>query len=205
MDPSQYIKKAWNIMQNDFGVFFGGTILLYLIIFAASIIPFGGIVLKGPAMVGIMYVSLRALRNEPYQFGDIFKGFDFFGESAIASLLIFLIALVATIASILCCFVPLLFVAPFLFYPYAFIIDKKMSGISALQASFELVKKDYGRHLVLCILIILLNLVGLLLCCVGIIFTAAIATVAMAVAYNDLVPKEEAPVVVEPMATENPF
>ncbi|HEX2953337.1 MAG TPA: hypothetical protein VHR47_05060, partial [Bacillota bacterium] len=174
MTPSQYIKEAWHIMQKDFGVFFGGILLLFLIIGAGVVVPFGNIILEGPAMVGIMLVSLRAIRQEPYEFGDIFKGFEYFGESVIASFLIFLVSL----AGVLCCIIPAFFLAPFLFYPFAFIIDKKMTGMDAFKASWELVKKDYGRHFVLYLLIILLNLLGLLLCCVGVLFTSAIGTIA---------------------------
>lgn len=196
MTPWQYIKKAWELMQADMGVFLGGILLLYLIITA---IPFGGFFIQGPAMIGIMLVSLRALRGEPYEFGDIFKGFEYFVEAILASLLVMLV----TLGAVLCCLIPVLFITPFLFYPYAFIVDKKMSGIDAFKASWDLVKRDYSRHLVLWIWIILINCVGLLFCCIGVYFTSALTTIALAVAYNDLVPKEEAPAVAEPMAPAN--
>ena len=190
MTPSQYISKAWNLVQSDLGVFLGGVLLMMLI---GGAFP---ILLMGPAMVGIMYVSLRALRGQPYEFSDLFKGFDFFGESIIA----FLLVLPISLSAAFCCVIPVLFIYPFLLYPYAFVVDKKMSGVDAFKASWNLVKADYGRHLVFFLLMVFWNLIGILLCCVGVFVTSAVMTVAVAVAYNDLVPKEEETSVAAPMA-----
>lgn len=195
MGPSDYIKRAWELMKGDFGVLWGGIFLLNVLnAIVGSVIPvLGSLVFYGVVMSGIMIVCLKALRNQPYEFNDLFKGFDYFGEAFIAGILA---SLATTIAWFLCC-LPGLFLTPFFFYPFAFIVDKKMKAMDALKASWDLVAKDYGRHLTLFLLTILINTAGLLLCCVGLIFTSVLTTIALAVAYYDLVPSEEVPVIAE--------
>lgn len=195
MSPFDYIKRAWELMQKDFGVLWGGIFLLNVLnAIVGSVIPvLGSMVFYGVVMSGTMIVCLRALRNQPYEFNDLFKGFDYFGEAFLAGVL----AMLASLIAFLFCCLPSLFLAPFFFYPFAFIVDKKMKAMDALKASWNLVAKDYGRHLTLFFLILLLNIVGFLVCCIGVIFTSVLGTIALAVAYHDLVPSEEVPVVVE--------
>lgn len=195
MGPSDYIKRAWELMRKDFGILWGGIFLLNVLqtIVGSAVPLLGGLVFYGVVMAGTMIVSLRAARNQPYEFNDLFKGFDFFGEAFLAGIIVFFVTFLGWL---MCCF-PGFFITPFFFYPFAFIVDKKMTAIDAIKASWDLVSKDYGRHLTLFLLTILLNFVGLLICCIGIIFTSVIGTIALAVAYNDLVPSEEVPVVEE--------
>lgn len=206
MGTVDYIKRAWVLMKGDFGTLWGGIFLLKVLqASVGSTIPvLGGLVFYGVIMAGTMLVCLRAIRNQPYEFGDLFKGFDFFGEAFIAGIIVFF----ATFFAWLLCCLPGFFLAPFFFYPFAFIVDKKMSAMDAVKASWNLVAKDYGRHLTLYLLILLLNFLGFLACFVGVIFTSVLGTIALAVAYNDLVPSEEVlPIaeVVEGVPPENTF
>ena len=50
-----------------------------------SVVPLG--ILMGPMMCGIYLALFKHRRGQPVEFGDLFKGFDFFGESIIAALL----------------------------------------------------------------------------------------------------------------------
>jgi uncharacterized membrane protein len=52
-----------------------------------SLVPLG--ILMGPMMCGTYLVLFRHMRRQPIEFGMLFKGFDFFVESLIATLLQF--------------------------------------------------------------------------------------------------------------------
>ena len=80
IDATGCISNAWNLIQPNYWLFFGISFVAFLIMFAVSLIPFiGGAVtalLTPPIMGGVYYVSLRAMRGEPVDFGMMFKGFE---------------------------------------------------------------------------------------------------------------------------------
>lgn len=80
--PMECFRAGWKLIKDKYWLFFGITVLGYLI---ASLGPMG--VLAGPAMCGIYYCLLRHLRGEPVKFEMLFKGFDYFIQSLIAALL----------------------------------------------------------------------------------------------------------------------
>lgn len=187
MATSGYVKQAWTVMTSDLGVLWGGFLLMrFMVMLSGVVVPLGGLLVYGPVQIGLMYVALQALRSEPYTFSDLFKGFDYFIDGLVLHLLISLISFFAW----LCCLLPGFFLTPFFFYPFAFVIDKKMTATEAFKASWDLVSQNYSKHFVLFLLMILLNIIGLLMCCVGSFFTSVLTTIMVAVVYNDLVPRE---------------
>lgn len=80
IDATGCISNAWNLIKPNYWLFFGIAFVAALIIGAVSYIPFIGAVLAAllspPVMGGVYYVSLRAMRGEPVDFGMMFKGFE---------------------------------------------------------------------------------------------------------------------------------
>ena len=83
VDPIECIKNGWELVKPNYLLFVGMCLIGYFIGIA---VPLG--ILMGPMMAG-MYTCLFAARRreEPIEFGMLFKGFDFFGPSLIATLL----------------------------------------------------------------------------------------------------------------------
>ena len=54
-------------------------------IIIGSVVPLG--ILMGPMMCGIYLAMFQTRRGEPIEFGVLFKGFDFFGDAVVATLL----------------------------------------------------------------------------------------------------------------------
>jgi uncharacterized membrane protein len=83
VDPVECIKRGWEIVKPNYLLFVGMCFIGY---FIGTAVPLG--ILMGPMMAG-MYLCLLAARRreEPVEFGMLFKGFDFFGPSLIATLL----------------------------------------------------------------------------------------------------------------------
>ncbi len=80
--PMECLKTGWALIKPQYWLFFGITAVGMLI---ASLVPFG--ILMGPMMCGIYLAFFQARRNQPIEFGIVFKGFDYFGQSLIASLI----------------------------------------------------------------------------------------------------------------------
>lgn len=81
VQPMVCLKSGWALIKDQYWLFVGMSAVAILL---GSVVPFG--ILMGPMMCGI-YLSLFQLRRgRPVEFGNLFKGFDYFGESIIATL-----------------------------------------------------------------------------------------------------------------------
>jgi len=81
VEPVSCIKGGWELIKNQYWLFVGMTLIGLLI---GGAVP---IVLMGPMMCGLNLAFLKTRRGEPIEFGTLFKGFDYFGQSVIAAVL----------------------------------------------------------------------------------------------------------------------
>ncbi len=82
VEPVECIKAGWNLIKSQYWLFVGMTVVGMLI---GSVIPLG--ILMGPMMCGIYLALFQTRRGQPIEFGLLFKGFDYFGDAVIATLL----------------------------------------------------------------------------------------------------------------------
>ena len=82
VDPIQCIKDGWALIKDQYWLFVGMCLVALLI---GSAVPLG--ILLGPMMCGIYLTFFKRRRGEPIEFGTLFKGFDYFGPSVVATLL----------------------------------------------------------------------------------------------------------------------
>jgi hypothetical protein len=82
VEPVECIKGGWDLIKNQYWLFVGMTVVGILI---GSAVPLG--ILLGPMMCGLYLTFFKARRREPIEFAMLFKGFDFFGPSLVATLL----------------------------------------------------------------------------------------------------------------------
>ena len=81
ISPMECIKEGWALIKDQYWLFFGITLVGLLI---GGAIP---VVLLGPMMVGIFLCLQERQRNQPVEFGLLFKGFDLFVPSLIVAVL----------------------------------------------------------------------------------------------------------------------
>ena len=82
VEPVKCLKEGWNLVKDQYWLFVGMCLVGMLI---GSAIPFG--ILLGPMMCGIYFTFFQLRRGRPIEFGNLFKGFDYFGQSLIATLI----------------------------------------------------------------------------------------------------------------------
>lgn len=83
MNPVQYVSGAisagdciggaWTLVTRKLGMYIGLGIVMMLML---GCIPFLNWILFGPVMGGFYYLVLRDMRDEPADFGMLFKGFE---------------------------------------------------------------------------------------------------------------------------------
>lgn len=81
ISPMECIKEGWALIKDQYWLFFGITVVGLLI---GGLVP---VVLLGPMMVGIFLCLQQRQRNQPVEFGLLFKGFDLFVPSLIVAVL----------------------------------------------------------------------------------------------------------------------
>jgi len=82
VQPVECIKAGWELIKPQYWLFVGIVVVGMLV---GSVVPFG--ILMGPMMCGIYLTLFATRRNQPIEFGMLFKGFDFFGDAIVATLL----------------------------------------------------------------------------------------------------------------------
>jgi len=171
----RWIGEGWALVKADLGNY----IVISLLFALLSGVP----LIQGPLIAGFHIFTMKKLMGRNAEFGDLFKGFNLFVPTLVASLLIGLF----TFAGTLLCIIPGLVVAAMYKFTYLFIVDKRMDFWPAMQASHAVVKNDYFGFTMFLILAFLVNLLGVLCCIVGLLVTIPLTFAAITVAYKEIV------------------
>jgi hypothetical protein len=176
-NTGRWIGAGWNMVKEDLGTFFLMALVLSLI---SSAVP---IILQGPLIAGFHIYCMKKLLNRRAEFADLFKGFNFFIPTLVASLVISCFTLLGLIA----CVIPALVVAAMYKFTYLFIVDKRMDFWPAMQASHAIVKQDYFGFTMFLLAMIGINILGALCCVVGVFIAIPITLAAITIAYQEIV------------------
>lgn len=101
----------------------------------------------------------------------------------------FLVAVMTIIGTILC-ILPGIAVAIFSAFVYYFTLDKEQDAITAIKSSWSLVAKNFGSVLLLLLALFGINILGFLVCFVGLLVTIPLSYIAVAYAYRRLVDEQ---------------
>jgi uncharacterized membrane protein len=129
----------------------------------------------------VIRATLQIVRGERLDASKIMSG-ENVGPYIVAALIVAVAAFVGFIFLVIPGLVVLFFAH---FYGY-FIVDKNMSPIEAIGASFNLVKSNLGVVFVFYLLCLLVTLVGLLACLVGLVIAWPVVVIATGYMYKRL-------------------
>jgi hypothetical protein len=82
VEPMKCLREGFNLVKDRYWFFVG---MCFVAILVGSAVPFG--VLMGPMMCGLYMTFFLKRRGQPIEFSTLFKGFDHFGQSVIATLI----------------------------------------------------------------------------------------------------------------------
>ncbi|KQT22192.1 beta-carotene 15,15'-monooxygenase [Chryseobacterium sp. Leaf404] len=133
-----------------------------------------------PLYLGLIYVTNKFNNKQQIEFTDIFIGYR---QNLAQTLLYGLITTIIFYISLAMCGFPFLFVFPLFILGLPMLLFENLSATDAIGKAFNIAKQDYGVFLGVGILGGLLSISGLILCCIGIIFTIPFIYVVMYSAY----------------------
>jgi hypothetical protein len=82
VEPMTCLKEGFERIKDKYWFFVG---MCFVAILVSSAVPFG--ILMGPMMCGLYMTLFMKRLGQPIEFGTLFKGFDHFGQSLIATLI----------------------------------------------------------------------------------------------------------------------
>jgi uncharacterized membrane protein len=176
-DTMRWIGDGWDVVKGDLGTFVLMTIVMMLVNGAVPVL------LQGATTAGFQGACLKRLRGQNPEVGDLFTGFQFFGSTLGAHVVISILAFIGVLLFI----IPGLVVLAMYNFTYLFIVDKQMDMGTAMRASHAVVKQDYFGYTMFVIALGLLNIAGVLCLFVGLLVTVPITFAAISVAYRDVV------------------
>jgi uncharacterized membrane protein len=183
VNMGNWISRAWDVLFSDIGYFILIALIYILVISVASATIVGEFIVMGPLAVGFYYIAFKKLQGKGFEIGDISKGFNFFTAAVISSILI---SVFMAIGFTLCIIPGIIICALYTFTP-VFILDKKLDFWNAMEASRKVAQKHIFELSIFVIILGLINLLGVILCLVGIFVTIPLTILATAIAYEELV------------------
>jgi uncharacterized membrane protein len=193
----------------------GGMSLLAQIPFIGILLSLASLVITGPLTAGVYLFLLKNIRHQPSDIGDVFLGFRVnFGQLVVGYIVISLLTGLAALPGICLMVYPLyqfshheavtaalvlmagagfvLALVPAIYlniswiYALPLIIDRQMEFWPAMGASRTLVGKHWWSVFGLVVVCGLINLVGVIACCVGIFVSLPLSIGALMYAYETI-------------------
>jgi uncharacterized membrane protein len=179
-DIVQLFKDAWELFKNNVSPLLGGYLVAMVVISASGLVYIGPLVLSGPLMLGMFKMARLAVNGEPVEFSELFSGFQRFLDAFVANLLTTLF----TVIGMVFCIIPGLFIGLMYMLTYLFMHDDKLAFWDAMEASRRTVMNNPVQWILLWLALCLFNLLGVLVCCVGLILTGPVSLLVVTLAYD---------------------
>jgi len=181
------IKQGWEMFKLHIGEFVGYTLIIFVLSALCSKMgAFGSIVFSAvaaPFYAGYAIVAFNLLSGKPLQFGDFFKGLNYFLPLFLAGLASGVLVSLGFALLIL----PGIYLAVCYMFVTLLIVDHRMEFWDAMETSRKIVSKNWFALFGLAFALFAVNLLGMLALVVGLLVTVPVTSCAAAVAYKEIV------------------
>jgi hypothetical protein len=230
--PVECMKEGWELIKNEYWLFFAITLVGLLI---GGAIP---VVLVGPMLCGIYFCFLQKFDGRKVEFGDLFKGFDYFLPALIATLVLvgfifvasivfivipsfvlFAVAgatggkggqMIAMVSFIIFFLLMLIFaviaacIHALIVFTHLLIVDRQLSGWDAIRLSARAARHNLGGVVGFIALQILLSIAGMLALIIGAYLVLPIIYAGTTVMYRKVFPQIVLPSNIPPSPANYP-
>ena len=131
-------------------------------------------------MAGLIIFCVREIRTRDARFSDIFEGFNFL----LPAFAVVFITSLATFVGLLACLVGALFTTALCMFALPLVVDRNRGPMGAISESWRTLGPQWGSAGLFYFLAFLISISGLLICCIGVMWTAPFTSIAAAVLYT---------------------
>jgi uncharacterized membrane protein len=165
--------------SSSFGV---GSIIVTVV--GAIVILIVSAVVESAYFSGVLDIA----NGQPVTYGSFFKPRNV-GNVIVATVIVGILAAIGYAL----CIIPGIIVAVFTMFTIVALLDRNLSGIDAIKASFDIARANFGTVLLAFLVIFAITLVGALLCGVGLLVAAPVAALYLVYTYRRLTHGQVAP------------
>jgi hypothetical protein len=208
-NPIDLIQRSFALVKSNYWLFLGITLVGVLI---GSVVPFG--ILLGAMMVGIFHCYLLHEAGQRFEFSDLFKGFDQFGNTLIAALImvgtvflltiplviIFLVLMVGSgqggnppVGLFILFYIAIILVSLLVYIPFMFVFqliaEYKLPAMDAVKLSVKAALANIGSVLVNLIALMFVSGILTAMCYVPGILFLPISMGWVFLLYRDIFPR----------------
>lgn len=184
-----WLREGWDVFVSDVGMF----ILASLVYNVLNGICFP--ILYGPLTCGMFLMIFDRMGGDKADIKRLFSGFDFFGTSVVAGLILFLLGLVGVLVlfvGFMLCVVPsligiallVLLQTAFLF-TFQLIVRQGLGATEAIAVSYNKIKENLWQFLQFGLVLYLISMAGYSMM-LGWLVTTPLVLAASAAAYRDI-------------------
>jgi uncharacterized membrane protein len=230
LDIGDCVSRGADLLKNNFGIVFGvGAIYLLIqgalsglgsIPFLGPIFSIGSLFVLGQILAGVYLVTLKTMRGQPTEVGEVFIGFKTFYVQLLLTYIVMALLtglaalpgavlmgvpliiminkeavdamlLILAVVGFFVLLLPVIYLSTIWMFSLPLVIDKGLSFWQAMETSRKVVNKHWFMVFGLLIVVGLINMVGVLLCCVGLFLSFPLGIAAFMHAYEALFSSRE--------------
>ncbi|WP_294347779.1 hypothetical protein [Prosthecochloris sp.] len=192
VDPSKYLKEGWDVFKSRPGEFIAFSVIIFVVFGLFSRLDFIGplatTAIASPLFAGFIIVIFMLFKGREVQFGDFFKGFNYFLPLVLAGIVSGILIGIGFVLVLL----PGIYLAVSYLFVSMLIIDYRMEFWQAMETSRQIVTKNWFSLFVFFLVLLVVNLLGMLALGIGILVTMPLSICSICVAYRDIVGLHEA-------------
>ena len=192
VDPSKYLKEGWEVFKSRPGEFIVFSVIIFVVIGLFSRLDFIGplatTAVISPLYAGFIVVIFMLFKGREVQFGDFFKGFNYFLPLVLAGIVSGILVGIGFALLLL----PGIYLAVSYMFVSMLIVDYRMEFWQAMEMSRQIVTKNWFSLFVFFLLLFVVNLLGVLALGIGLLVTIPLSICSVCVAYRDIVGLHEA-------------
>ncbi|WP_287371995.1 hypothetical protein [Prosthecochloris sp.] len=192
VDPSKYLKEGWEVFKSRPGEFIVFSVIIFVVIGLFSRLDFIGplatTAVISPLYAGFIVVIFMLFKGREVQFGDFFKGFNYFLPLVLAGIVSGIFVGIGFALLLL----PGIYLAVSYMFVSMLIVDYRMEFWQAMETSRQIVTKNWFSLFVFFLLLFVVNLLGVLALGIGLLVTIPLSICSVCVAYRDIVGLHEA-------------
>jgi uncharacterized membrane protein len=187
-DLGQLLGKSWEVYKKNVGPLLGATVVMWVVVVVGMTVlsmivkigPLAASILLGPLQLGLFKMIRKALKDEPVDFNLLFSGFQRIPDAYLAGLVTGLFSGIGAVF----CVIPGLIIATVYTCTYLFMNEKNLAFWDAMEASRKMAMNNPGQWVILALVLFGLNLVGSIPCGLGLLVTAPMTYIIIALAYD---------------------
>ncbi|WP_017306753.1 hypothetical protein [Spirulina subsalsa] len=198
-----YIKQGWQIFKQNAAPFITSTLFYFLVIVIITAVDiilgrlssdasdsWGGTWLGSflqfliitPLEAGFYILAIRGFQRQSSSFHDFFGGFDYFVQLVAGSV----ISVIFTAIGLILCIIPGFYLGVSYVLVPPLIVDRRLNFWEAMETSRQLVSRNWFGWFLLSITIFGINLLGFLVCGLGIFVSLPLTYAIWTAAYRNV-------------------